>query len=83
MPKTVSPTIRRTFNGAFSAGVGVSVGPRVGDGSVVGSGVSVGAGVSGGMGVGGGGGGGADMFEAVRFNSRLSPVSQVPVSIAW
>ena len=78
MPKTVSPTIRRTFNGAFSAGVGVSVGPRVGDGSVVGSGVSVGAGVSGGMGV----GVGVDMLEAVRFNTRLSPVSQVPVSIA-
>ena len=78
MPKTVSPTIRRTFNGAFSAGVGVSVGPRVGDGAVVGSGVSVGAGVSGGMGV----GVGVDMLEAVRFNTRLSPVSQVPVSIA-
>ena len=83
MTKMASPIIRPTFNDAFGGGVGVSVGPGVGDGAVVGSGVSVGAGVSGGMGVGGGGGGGADMFEAVRFNTRLSPVSQVPVSIAW
>jgi len=79
MPKMVSPIIRPMFNGVFGAGVGVSVGLGVGDGVVVGGGVIVGVGVPEGV------GDGVDVtvLEAVRFNTRLSPVSQVPVSFAW
>ena len=78
MPKMVSPTICLTLNDALGAGVGVGIGPGVGDGVVVGSGVIVGVGVSEGVGE----GVGVAVLEAVRFNTRLSPVSQVPISIA-
>ena len=81
MPKMVTPIICLWLNDAFGVGVGIRVGLGVEDGVLVGSGVIVGVGVSEGMGV--GVGVDADMLEAVRFNSRLSPVSQVPVSIAW
>jgi len=86
MPKMVTPAICLTLNDAFGAGVGVSagpgvgvsVGPGVGDGSVVGINVIVGVAVSEGVGE----GIGVAVLDAVRFNTRLRPVSQVPISIA-
>ncbi len=78
MPKMVTPIICLWLNDAFGVGVGIRVGLGVEDGVLVGSGVIVGVGVSEGIGV----GVGVDMLEAVRFNTRLSPVSQVPISIA-
>ena len=83
MPKMVTPIICLWLNDAFCVGVGIRVGLGVEDGVLVGSGVRVGAGVSGGMVVSVGTGVGAGMLEAVRFNTRLSPVSQVPVPITW
>jgi hypothetical protein len=78
MPKMVTPIICLLLNDAFGVGVGIRVGLGVEDGVLVGSGVIVGVGVSGGMGV----GVGERVIKAERFNTRLSPISQVPVSIA-
>ena len=78
MPKMVPPIICLWLNDAFGVGVGIRVGLGVEDGVLVGSGVIVGVGVSEGVGDGVGGA----MLEAVRFIAKLSPVSQVPVSIA-
>ncbi len=77
-PKIARPTMRPMFSGAFGGGVGVGVGVGmdVGEGEDVGKGVTVGVVVSEGVGV------GEAVLEAVRFNTRLSPVSHVPVSIA-
>ena len=80
MPKMVTPIICLWLNDAFGVGVGIRVGLGVEDGVLVGSGVIVGVGVSDVLGVGVGVGG--RILKAVKFNTRLSPVSQVPVSIA-
>ena len=80
MPKMVTPIICLWLNDAFGVGVGIRVGLGVEDGVPVGSGVIVGVGVSEGMGE--GVGVGERVLKAVRLDTRLSPVSQVPVSIA-